>query len=731
MMRISVCIRKATLVVLLCYACIQAAAQNVPNYFFTDKSERYFSNSEMEAAINECLRQLFVNNKIPYSVFERKYSELRNKLLPVAKPLITARFKQVEAGNKLSVNAATGSSEFEAIKVLYEDALTGAIRTACQRSELRSYFTFAHSDRITFFNSHVTIQPDGKLRVKESISIYNGDGSYTTTSDPAVVQAGGSNNEIKRGIVRTFPTVYEGKYHLLSTTTFKVISVKRLGEPDEQWELKRHKNGYQLYIGVPSQFLRNGNYTYEIEYETAHQIAYTDNYDELNWNVTGNGWNFRIDSAACTIVLPAGASLVSNACYTGPQGSKERECSFTVDRTTGQPTVLFATTRPLSPYEGLTTGTSFRKGAVAAISPNDIYIKRIKDNLAIFLMPMLALLIALYNFIAWWRVGRDPDAGTIIPEFYPPANLSPAATGYVYRQGFDNKLVAATITDWAVRKRIQIDVEREGLIFKSNSYNIKAGTGTTKRAGYEDFSNEADGIIGTTISKGKYNSSLASLKKTIESSLDSRYKGTGRNPLKGLFVLNNMYMAPGNLLITAGIAFVIFGLFTRQGLFNIWHLVYFAAGIILCIIVQTIYYRLIRRYTDEGRKVMNQVEGFRMFLKAADEDRINAMNPPEKTIDLYEAYLPFAIALDCEIEWGQQFKDIIDSASIDPDKGGTGTYQYNSRHYSSSFSSSFASSFSGTISSASTPPSSSGGSGGSFGGGSSGGGGGGGGGGGW
>ena len=117
-----------------------------------------------------------------------------------------------------------------------------------------------------------------------------------------------------------------------------------------------------------------------------------------------------------------------------------------------------------------------------------------------------------------------------------------------------------------------------------------------------------------------------------------------------------------------------------------------------------------------------------MFLATADEKRFDLMNPPEKSLALYEKYLPFAIALDCEIAWGKKFANSINSEYLDGRDNSSFSQSFVKDN--DNFSSSFASSFSGAISSASTPPSSSS-DGGSSGGGSSGGGGGGGGGGGW
>jgi uncharacterized membrane protein len=126
---------------------------------------------------------------------------------------------------------------------------------------------------------------------------------------------------------------------------------------------------------------------------------------------------------------------------------------------------------------------------------------------------------------------------------------------------------------------------------------------------------------------------------------------------------------------------------------------------------------------------MDEVEGYRRYLSVAEQERLNILNPPEKTPELFEKHLPYALALDVEHDWSEQFASVLAAAASD------GAYRpswYAGRSWRTGDMSGFASSlgkfFTGAISSASTAPGSSSGSGG---GGSSGGGGGGGGGGGW
>ena len=133
--------------------------------------------------------------------------------------------------------------------------------------------------------------------------------------------------------------------------------------------------------------------------------------------------------------------------------------------------------------------------------------------------------------------------------------------------------------------------------------------------------------------------------------------------------------------------------------------------------------------TLQGRRLMDELEGFRMYLSVAERDRLTSMRSPAKTPELFEAYLPYALALDVEQAWAEQFSDLMAKASED------GTTTYDPTWYRSgrplstaALAGSIGSSLASATSSSSRAPGSSSGSGG---GGSSGGGGGGGGGGGW
>ena len=133
--------------------------------------------------------------------------------------------------------------------------------------------------------------------------------------------------------------------------------------------------------------------------------------------------------------------------------------------------------------------------------------------------------------------------------------------------------------------------------------------------------------------------------------------------------------------------------------------------------------------TVAGRAITDRIEGFRQYLGVAEEDRLNALNPPDKTPELFERFLPYAIALDVENRWAQRFAAVLAAAGTQA----TVSTWYQGSNWGNNpvaLTQQLGGALSQTIASASSPPGSSS-SGGSSGGGSSGGGGGGGGGGGW
>jgi uncharacterized membrane protein YgcG len=307
--------------------------------------------------------------------------------------------------------------------------------------------------------------------------------------------------------------------------------------------------------------------------------------------------------------------------------------------------------------------------------------------------------------------------------------MSPADVGFLYAQKFDGHLFAAALVDMAVNKKMLIEVKKGGL-FSRNSYAFKRPLRYIydENSIFKDWYDfEPVDLFDESATKGVYNSKIAKCYTGLKRKLEDRMMvRSGRvNSFKGLFALNDGYVGLGIFfLFFLALGTVIFLSMDYSPATIVYAILMFVVGIV----IQIVFVKLMRAYTPEGRKILDHVLGFKKYLETTEEKIFEALSPPDKTLELYEKYLPYAIALECENKWAQKFKTVIDKAvesGYSPDY-----YRGLSSHsHFRSFGNDISSGFASTVSSASVPPSSS--SGGSGGGGFSGGGGGGGGGGGW
>ncbi len=599
------------------------------------------------------------------------------------------------------------------------------------------------------------------------------DASLTVTEKITVLAAGGN---IKRGIYRDFPTRYTDRLGTSRRVGFAVLEVRRNGRP-EPYHIKTIANGKRVYIGHQDQLIDKGEHSYELVYVTDRQLGFFEHFDELYWNVTGTDWIFPIAHAVAEVRLPGGAEALSTAAYTGRHG--ERGDDYVADLTE-KGVVRFEATRTLGPGEGLSVAVSWPKGLVR--EPGAA--KRVGwfltgNGQALISLIGLVLLLAYY-VLAWSRVGRDPAKGTVIPLFSPPQGFSPAAMRTLARMDFDHKAFAAAVVNAAVKGALKIQDTGSGFRLE------KTGRGHKGLSSGEKAMLAGLFASGTRLDLNRKNHktvrrAVTALQTTLRSELEKVYFQTNKGWLiPG--VLLSLAMVTGVVLFSRDLGTALFmtvwlsiwtmgtvGLvwqalsrwksaFAGQGLrlmdkggalfMTLFALPFLAgeifglgmfvqaaspiAAVALLAVtgVNVLFWHLLKAPTLSGRSVMDRIEGFRLYLGVAEKERLSVLHPPEQTPELFERYLPFALALDLEHEWSEQFAEQL--ARSGQKLEGYSPSWYSGRSLGSlgsrGLAGSLGASLSGAVSaSASAPGSSSG----STGGGSSGGGGGGGGGGGW
>jgi uncharacterized membrane protein YgcG len=613
---------------------------------------------------------------------------------------------------------------------------------------------------IRSYHSEIAIAPDGELTVTETIV------------------AKSEGNRIRRGIFRDFPlTMIDAEGRTLRVG-FDVISVTRDGR-DEPYRTETIAGGIRIYSGDQDVFLRDGEHRFALTYRTDRQIRYFAEHDELYWNVTGNGWDFRIAQASARVTLPDGGQVQQTAAFTGPLGSTARNARMQANGDNA----VFSTTRPLGAQEGLTIVAGFPKGVVAVPSKDQERSWWLRDHMGTLIAAAGLVIVLGYYFAVWKRVGRDPARGIVVPRWDAPEGLSPALVNYIDNKGFSGggwTAFAASAIDLAVKGYVVLDdLSRQIVIRRTDR-----GSGRDLPAGQSVILAAVGGKGESFVIDKDNGTAVQTVGKNFRQAIEREHRGKYYNAnwgyvlggiglsvvfLIALLVFGNLepdmiavLIVPVFVAVFFGFIAVGFGKGLRRGssLFgrimtvvvlgfiglvalsivssvlvalvseltgtDHWPLLVSVGGIVLA---NVMFFFLMGAPTPIGAKLMDGIEGLRLYLTVAEKDRMNMAGAPEMSPQHFEKLLPYAVALGVEKPWSKAFDTWLAAA-------GLGAAYTAAWYHGGGFNSfgdrigGFSSSMASTISSTLPQPTSSSSSGFS-GGGSSGGGGGGGGGGGW
>lgn len=548
------------------------------------------------------------------------------------------------------------------------------------------------SEKIESFTSDVTVQPNGDVRVVETIQYDFGE------------------NE-KHGMYRTIPLGFtpRGQFRHTEITVDSVVDdTKR----DYEYDITS-KDPVNIKIGDPDVFV-TGQKTYIISYTVHHEIGYFDDYDEVYWNITGDAWKVPIEQVKATITLPKriAASELKMAQYCGAAGQQE-QCGTFITGKDGSIVFEMSSDRFLKPFEQVTVGIGFPKGLVSVPSVQDLVWYYVTQ---LWFLP-LPFLIALFWFrkrIVFWKNHRAYyRKNTIIAE-YDAGGFDPLEASILVNGKAKNSDISALIVSLAIRGYLKIENKDDEFVF----HQLKEADPEGKP--YErtllkqlDDKHESDLDRGFGVCAGK-------AIKTAETSLLARDYLTKSGAFHGQEKVVSVMLG--------------FFLALNPGLF-IWVLVGKAAGFAFsgaCVLIAIVGLFLKPRsvyLVEKGFEAERKLLGLKLYLEVAEVDRIKFANAPAKTPELFEKLLPYAMIFHLEEKWAKEFEGIY----VDPPTWYVGsTAAFSSMVFVHSFSSMNAVASQAIASSVpSSSRSSWGGSSGSSGGGSSGGGGGGGGGGSW
>ncbi len=482
------------------------------------------------------------------------------------------------------------------------------------------HFALADAESINNFSARMAVQSDGSVLVSEAITYDFG------------------SNE-RHGIYRDIP---------LTSQNGPDLSIAVDGVSDEsgrpyQYAVSRTGNILEIKIG-DSNTLVSGVKTYIINYKVYNAIRTFSDHQELYWNVTGNGWQVGIQSAAAAIALPySPATSAQMACFTGLAGSTEKACSFSQ---IGK-TIDYSASRPLSAGEGLTIVlglpsnyiTSFAAAPAQSYSINTPPINSQSFVILMISFSAIAILMIIFS-IFMRRIGsKNIKTNPLIPKelkhqpvvvaYNPPDDLKPIEVQCLLDREVEATGVSATIIDLAVRGYIKIRYisETVAFILKEKSFEL------VKTKEGSDLVLPADKIVFNLLFSGRDSVKLGDLGK---------YKIIFMDTFKEIQSDTEQLM-------------------TDKGYFDPGREKY--SNFLKYLISQPIL-ALFKKLTPTGISAVAKILGFKEFLQLTEKDRLALLDAPNLEPQMFEKFLPYAMVLGVEGKWAAKFENIYNIAPV-------------------------------------------------------------------
>jgi uncharacterized membrane protein len=453
------------------------------------------------------------------------------------------------------------------------------------------------------------------------------------------------------GIERLIPVEYRTPQGFNYTLRLDQVTVT-----DEQGKALKFESGRERHyrtfkIWIPG--AQDATRTFVLKYRVRNGLKFFDDHDELYWNVTGDEWDVPIEQAGARILLPAEATGVRAQAFTGPYGAREQAATLSIAGSRVDMTM----TRPLGFHEGVTAVVGWDKGIVAAPTA--------WDRTALFLTgnwPLgIPLLVLAVMSRLWYSRGRDPRLRPIAVAYEPPDRLTPAELGTLADESPDVRDITATLVDLAVRGYLRIqEIKTDQLLglWTSTDYVFHRREATKEWASLLKherllldalFSGGSAEEVTLSSLENKFYKSLPGIREAVFDQLQARrYYRQRPDQVKRLYLI-------GGIVLGLILTFVLAAVADRLGMAP---LAFVGAGVLSGIIVAG-FGRIMPARTTQGTRALEGLLGFEEFLSRVESDRYDRV---VKTPDLFERFLPYAMALGVEKNWARAFEAIVTTA---------------------------------------------------------------------
>lgn len=458
-------------------------------------------------------------------------------------------------------------------------------------------------------------------------------------------------NEQRHGIFRTIPTRNQVKR--TDGTSHSVKAKIKNIKASENCDVSIENGNYVLQIGDADTYVE-GEHDYTIKYTYMLGEDQNNGFDELYYNIIGDGWDTYIQNVTFKITMPKEFDKSELGFSIGDYGTVG---TYDINYDVNDNIITGSVARTLQPNEAVTVRLELEDGY--------FYFNKALYNFKLALLVAVPALLFIIVIILWSKFGKDKKAVQTV-EFYPPNGMSSADIAF-WQSGLiaNNEKLTPLLIELANDGYIQIEE------VETKSKN-KSEFAITKLKDSYDGNDRAKEIFFNGLFKNGRRS------KIYKSDLEDDFYLT-------LNIIREMYNKPekrhkvfeAKSLYMRILAWVLCALSVFAVLFNFSNLfdsslkyILTLVGIIICII-SFVFSFFIRKRTDEAINILGKINGFKNFLETAEKDKLEAL------VDDDPAYfyniLPYAYVLGVSDKWMKKFESI----AVEPPQWYYGYCPYN------------------------------------------------------
>ena len=528
------------------------------------------------------------------------------------------------------------------------------------------------------------------------------------------------DNDLKHGIYRDIPLRSQKSGTDIYKSHVKMNSVKRNGEPEEYTSDTSYE-GVSYRVGSADRYVDSGINKYEFNYTIYNAVFEKDGIYQVYFNPIGQFWNVPIESADVSISFennePVGENEIQQLeVYTGEYGETGK--NYTIVQESG--IIRIKTNEVLEPRNGLSFRLNLKTDKISPTWLDKLEVLYYADPLVVA-GPIIILMLAIYGFVTWFLFGRDPAGKAVIPEFNIPKDISPMYAAYI--KGVRDPKEMLTIGMLSLLSKDYVTAEDKEGNGKNVKYRLVKDTERNPELSSEEkallsvLSDDEKNIF-------KNEQGLYDAAKKILGTLETRYN-------KKIYIDNNLFKYPFILgiimvfIIGMGIQNIAGSIIDGMGFIIPIIIIFFSSltivlsilkrafsqntllsmlirlmvvmclgimtqmtGFIITVIIfimYSIYSKLIGKYTNEGIRHKEYLEGMKMYIKTAEANQIMKFNDVDELVGYFKGILPYAVALGVKNEAIKLMQKTIKLYNFDENT----YYDINRRVYYDSYNSRF------------------------------------------